>query len=72
MSECGRLGGGSARGVGSTGDECELEAGATHQTSIEGSAEVVMRPRRLSEKAGEPTDARVAQALQPSLILLLR
>ena len=28
-------------------------SGATHQTSIEGSAEVISRSRRLSEKAGE-------------------
>ena len=41
-------------------------SGATHQTSIEGSAEVISRSRRLSEKTGEPTCTRVAQALQPS------
>ena len=29
-------------------------SGATHQTSIEGSAEVILRSRRLSEKAGKP------------------
>ena len=36
MSGCGRLGSGSARGVGSTGGEWELGAGATHQTSMVG------------------------------------
>ena len=46
-------------------------SGATHQTSIEGSTEVISRSRRLSEKIGEPMGARVAQVFQPSPLFLL-